>query len=187
VCVCVCVWRGGIQNAHAHTDRAAQVASVGERAERLQIAAPLLAGGKPRAAYLELVQRTPARHTAVSAHTGPDNRRLLVFSAGSTLTVYEKRKDGWWGGTFDGATGWFPSHLVNPVEVDQAMDRAVDKGGTVSFLEPSATDPLYLIPGWYVWALRADRFGGVACWSVKADPLRPLACVGGNRLPTRTR
>ncbi|ENN71036.1 hypothetical protein YQE_12247, partial [Dendroctonus ponderosae] len=35
----------------------------------------------------------------------------LCFKKGDVITVTQK-DDGWWEGTFDGKTGWFPSNYV---------------------------------------------------------------------------
>lgn len=36
----------------------------------------------------------------------------LCFKKGDIITVTQKEEGGWWEGTLDGMTGWFPSNYV---------------------------------------------------------------------------
>ena len=36
----------------------------------------------------------------------------MVFNKGDRITITQKEDGGWWEGTLDGKTGWFPSNYV---------------------------------------------------------------------------
>ncbi len=48
--------------------------------------------------------------------------RQLNFKKGDEITLTQKEEGGWWEGTLDGKTGWFPSNYVQ--EVVRAQEQA---------------------------------------------------------------
>ncbi len=52
---------------------------------------------------------------AVYSFKGSHNDELN-FRKGAIITLTQKEDGGWWEGTLDGKTGWFPSNYVKEVE-----------------------------------------------------------------------
>ena len=50
---------------------------------------------------------------AIHAFRGVNNDEL-VFAKDDVIVVTQRVEGGWWEGTFDGKTGWFPSNYVKP-------------------------------------------------------------------------
>jgi Rho guanine nucleotide exchange factor 7 len=41
----------------------------------------------------------------------------LNFKKGDIITITQKEEGGWWEGTFEGKTGWFPSNYVKDIGI----------------------------------------------------------------------
>jgi len=54
------------------------------------------------------------------------NNDELKFKKGDIITITQKEDGGWWEGTLDGKTGWFPSNYVEELQ-EQNANSAVDK------------------------------------------------------------
>lgn len=54
------------------------------------------------------------------------NNDELKFKKGDIITITQKEDGGWWEGTLDGKTGWFPSNYVEEL-LDQAAAAVADK------------------------------------------------------------
>ena len=53
----------------------------------------------------------------------------LKFKKGDLITITQKEDGGWWEGTLDGKTGWFPSNYVEEVakEVSKAKEAITEE------------------------------------------------------------
>ena len=49
----------------------------------------------------------------------------LKFKKGDIITVTQKEDGGWWEGTLDGRTGWFPSNYVEELTRDNKPSSGV--------------------------------------------------------------
>lgn len=50
----------------------------------------------------------------------------LNFKKGDVITLTQKEEGGWWEGTLDGKTGWFPSNYVKEVPLANGQSTARD-------------------------------------------------------------
>ena len=50
----------------------------------------------------------------------------LKFKKGDLITVTQKEDGGWWEGTLDGKTGWFPSNYVEEIKGDNSNEKEKD-------------------------------------------------------------
>ncbi|XP_067668718.1 rho guanine nucleotide exchange factor 7-like isoform X4 [Haliotis asinina] len=62
----------------------------------------------------------PKHVKAVHNFKGSNNDELC-FSKGDIITVTQVLEEGWWEGTLNGKTGWFPSNYVKEIKADIAM------------------------------------------------------------------
>jgi len=53
------------------------------------------------------------------------NNDELKFKKGDLITVTQKEDGGWWEGTLDGKTGWFPSNYVEEIQVGLEKDKEI--------------------------------------------------------------
>ena len=51
---------------------------------------------------------------AIYSFKGSNNDELN-FKKGAVITLTQKEDGGWWEGTLDGKTGWFPSNYVKEI------------------------------------------------------------------------
>ncbi|XP_063699124.1 rho guanine nucleotide exchange factor 7 isoform X2 [Culicoides brevitarsis] len=54
------------------------------------------------------------------------NNDELCFKKGDIITVTQKEDGGWWEGTLDDKTGWFPSNYVKEIKLGAASTNVVD-------------------------------------------------------------
>jgi len=54
------------------------------------------------------------------------NNDELKFKKGDLITVTQKEDGGWWEGTLDGKTGWFPSNYVEEIKGDKSNEKEKD-------------------------------------------------------------
>uniref|UniRef100_A0A665V991 Osteoclast-stimulating factor 1 n=1 Tax=Echeneis naucrates TaxID=173247 RepID=A0A665V991_ECHNA len=57
------------------------------------------------------------------------NEDELSFSKGDIISVSRQEEGGWWEGSFNGKTGWFPSNYVRELKGDKTSDKP--KSGTL--------------------------------------------------------
>ena len=50
------------------------------------------------------------------------NNDELKFKKGDIITITQKEDGGWWEGTLDGKTGWFPSNYVEDMPRSVMME-----------------------------------------------------------------
>lgn len=55
------------------------------------------------------------------------NNDELKFKKGDIITITQKEEGGWWEGTLDGRTGWFPSNYVEEIPVELTNQHQPDK------------------------------------------------------------
>ncbi|XP_060078738.1 rho guanine nucleotide exchange factor 7-like isoform X6 [Ylistrum balloti] len=85
---------------------------------------------KPKPKFIKMVepnQQQPKRVKALHNFKGTNNDELC-FSKGDIVTVTQTMEGGWWEGTLNGKTGWFPSNYTKEV-----------KGELMGVLRQSAT------------------------------------------------
>ncbi|XP_021380081.1 rho guanine nucleotide exchange factor 7-like isoform X8 [Mizuhopecten yessoensis] len=73
---------------------------------------------KPKPQFIKMVepnQQQPKRVKALHNFKGTNNDELC-FSKGDIVTVTQTMEGGWWEGTLNGKTGWFPSNYTKEVK-----------------------------------------------------------------------
>ncbi|XP_033760988.1 rho guanine nucleotide exchange factor 7-like isoform X3 [Pecten maximus] len=73
---------------------------------------------KPKPKFIKMVepnQQQPKRVKALHNFKGTNNDELC-FSKGDIVTVTQTMEGGWWEGTLNGKTGWFPSNYTKEVK-----------------------------------------------------------------------
>jgi len=66
----------------------------------------------------------PALVRAVYKFKGSNNDELK-FKKGDVITITQQEDGGWWEGTLDGKTGWFPSNYVEEMQVREGSGVAL--------------------------------------------------------------
>lgn len=56
-----------------------------------------------------------------------NNEDELSFSKGDMIVVTRQEEGGWWEGTLNGKTGWFPSNYVREIKPCGELGRGVPK------------------------------------------------------------
>ncbi|XP_031617404.1 uncharacterized protein LOC116337171 isoform X2 [Contarinia nasturtii] len=56
-----------------------------------------------------------------------ENNDELRFKKGDIITVTQREDGGWWEGTLDGTTGWFPSNYVREYKASLPLDEEIRK------------------------------------------------------------
>jgi hypothetical protein len=74
---------------------------------------------------------------AVYSFKGSHNDELN-FKKGAMITLTQKEDGGWWEGTLDGKTGWFPSNYVS--EIDDIASGNVSSPTSVSAASDASSD-----------------------------------------------
>ena len=54
---------------------------------------------------------------AVYEYAGTGAATELLFPVGAEISIIQKDTSGWWEGTYNGASGWFPAEFVEDIEV----------------------------------------------------------------------
>lgn len=75
---------------------------------------------------------------AVYSFKGKNNDELC-FSKGDVITVSQKEEGGWWEGTLDDKTGWFPSNYVKEYKQTGELTPKSPGQGTPELLSPQQT------------------------------------------------
>lgn len=79
----------------------------------------------------------PKHVKALHNYKGSNNDELC-FKKGDIITVTQWLEGGWWEGTLNGRTGWFPSNYVKEVKAGQLMTNS-----TISFKNKTGDVPVY--------------------------------------------
>ena len=56
----------------------------------------------------------------------------MKFKKGDIITITQKEDGGWWEGTLDGKTGWFPSNYVEEISAKETKESSVVKPGIMT-------------------------------------------------------
>uniref|UniRef100_A0A8C9VBV0 Rac/Cdc42 guanine nucleotide exchange factor 6 n=1 Tax=Scleropages formosus TaxID=113540 RepID=A0A8C9VBV0_SCLFO len=78
-----------------------------------------------------------------------NNEDELSFTKGELISVTRQEEGGWWEGTLNGKTGWFPSNYVREVKPSDSLVSPSEPGSvteTTSFLFWLTSDPCLLSP-----------------------------------------
>ncbi|XP_071164605.1 rho guanine nucleotide exchange factor 7-like isoform X6 [Mytilus galloprovincialis] len=97
---------------------------------------------KPKPKHLlkmvEPSSQNPKRVKALHNFSGSNNDELC-FNKGDIITVTQMVEGGWWEGTLNGKTGWFPNNYTKEIKSDIANRSSITKGPDMGVYKREST------------------------------------------------
>ncbi|XP_052105073.1 rho guanine nucleotide exchange factor 7-like isoform X7 [Mytilus californianus] len=87
---------------------------------------------------VEPSSQNPKRVKALHNFSGSNNDELC-FSKGDIITVTQMVEGGWWEGTLNGKTGWFPNNYTKEIKSDIANRSSITKGPDMGVYKREST------------------------------------------------
>ncbi|XP_071164629.1 rho guanine nucleotide exchange factor 7-like isoform X28 [Mytilus edulis] len=87
---------------------------------------------------VEPSSQNPKRVKALHNFSGSNNDELC-FNKGDIITVTQMVEGGWWEGTLNGKTGWFPNNYTKEIKSDIANRSSITKGPDMGVYKREST------------------------------------------------